>query len=89
MIDVRLRMFPAGNVTGLIMGDPLPDRHERAEALRALLPPPHDDERGDVVVLDDLASAVRAGAVATAHHFGLIVDAGRWSAPIDTDLCLS
>jgi hypothetical protein len=59
-------------VTALILGDPLPDRTERAEALRLSLPPPRDDERGDLVEAPDaLGLAIRQGAWAVAQYFGV------------------
>jgi hypothetical protein len=64
--------FPRGDVTALILGDPAPDRFERAEALRFSLPPPRDDERGDLTVEEGaLAMAIRRGARAVAEHYGV------------------
>jgi hypothetical protein len=66
--------FPRGDVTGLVLGDPAPDRLERAEALRLSLPPPRDDERGDLVIEEDaLAVAIRRGARAVAQHYGVLL----------------
>ncbi len=65
---------PSGNVTAAVLGDPAADRIERAEALRLSLPPPRDDERGDLVVDEDaLALAIRRGARAVAQHYGLVL----------------
>ncbi|WP_292152677.1 hypothetical protein [Brevundimonas sp.] len=72
--------FSSGDVTALILGDPAIDRLERAEALRAILPPPRDDERGDLGDMepDHLADALKSGAAATARHFGLQMVDGEW-----------
>jgi hypothetical protein len=70
---------PRGNVTGQILGDPLPDRLERAEALRLSLPPPRDDERGDLKgEPDPLTQAIRTGAGAVASYFGLVHGEAGW-----------
>lgn len=72
--------FPTGEVTAMILGDPVPDRLERAEALRAILPPPRDDERGDLDADgNELLVAIKAGAAATARHFGLALIDGEWA----------
>jgi hypothetical protein len=69
--------FPRGDVTAIVLGDPAPDRLERAEALRLSVPPPRDDERGDLVVEEDaLALAVRRGARAVAQHYGVRLAGG-------------
>lgn len=63
---------PRGDVTALVLGDPAPNRLERAEALRLSLPPPRDEERGDLAVEEDaLALAIRRGARAVAQHYGV------------------
>ncbi len=72
--------FPSGDVTAMVLGDPAPDRFERADALRAILPPPRDDERGDLGDMepDNLVAALKSGAAATARHFGLQMVEGEW-----------
>ncbi|MBJ7484349.1 MAG: hypothetical protein JHC99_06600 [Brevundimonas sp.] len=48
--------------------------------MRAILPPPRDDERGDLGDMepDHLADALKSGAAATARHFGLQMVDGEW-----------
>lgn len=40
--------MPRGPLPGYMLGDPWPGRIEAAEARRLSLPPPRDDERGDL-----------------------------------------
>ena len=78
--------FPSGDVTAVILGDPVPNRLERAEALRAILPPPRNDERGDLGADGtELVVAIKAGAAATARHFGLSLIDGEWATVASSD----
>lgn len=78
--------FPSGDVTAVILGDPPPDRLVRAEALRANLPPPRDDERGDLDADgNELLVAIKAGAAATARHFGMALIDGEWATAASRD----
>jgi hypothetical protein len=71
--------FTSGNVTAALLGDPVPDRIERAEALRRSLPEPRPDERGDLEPAPDaLTRAIRSGAVAVAEFYGLTQGADGW-----------
>ena len=68
-----------GNVTRQLMGDPAPDRIERAGVLRRSLPEPRDDERGDLRPEEDaLSRAIRSGAAAVAEFYGLTQGVQGW-----------
>ena len=71
--------YTSGNVTAALLGDPAVDRIERAEALRRSLPPPRDDERGDLRPEEDaLSRAIRSGAAAVAEFYGLTQGVQGW-----------
>ena len=71
--------FASGNVTAALLGDPAPDRIERADALRRSMPEPRDDERGDLEAEPDaLSRAIRSGATVVAQHFGLVHGGAGW-----------
>jgi len=71
--------YTSGNVTAALLGDPAPDRVERAEALRRSLPEPREDERSDLEPEGSaLSRAIRAGAAAVAEFYGLTQGVEGW-----------
>jgi hypothetical protein len=71
--------YTSGNVTAALLGDPAPNRIERADALRRSLPEPRDDERDDLEAEPDaLSRAIRSGATAVAEFYGLTQGVQGW-----------